>query len=241
MVAQQGVGDDPFAAAEILARVARFDGRPLHTELLAVDTAVECIDTERIVRKDGQLAMPLLSRSLAACSDAWRRYCWYVASSTWYGMSLVRDMTRLPWFMAWATMTPSGCPRQPLVWRRRLQRRKCRQELALFIGKVEHVADVAKWHLLIKAGLVRRIDVGLGSATGQLLGPAIIVEMTAELREQWLAFNRELRQGKLKQNIELGVDGLAQPANVHLAELVSHLVEGHEFVVEAAVLQAIIR
>jgi len=37
VVAQQGVGDDALAAAEILARVTRLDRRALDAELLAVD------------------------------------------------------------------------------------------------------------------------------------------------------------------------------------------------------------
>ena len=54
VVAQQRVGDDALAAAEVLARVARLHGRPLHAELLAVDGAVEHVEVERVVREDRQ-------------------------------------------------------------------------------------------------------------------------------------------------------------------------------------------
>lgn len=76
VVAQQRIGDDPLAAAEVLARVARLDGRPLYGEFLAIDAAVQRLQIERIMREDRQAAMALLMRSLAACSVACRRYCW---------------------------------------------------------------------------------------------------------------------------------------------------------------------
>jgi hypothetical protein len=55
VVAEQRISDNSLAASEVLARVTGLHGWPLHTELLAVDAAVEYVEIERIVRKDGQL------------------------------------------------------------------------------------------------------------------------------------------------------------------------------------------
>ena len=66
MVAQKRIGDDALATTKILARIPRLDGWPLHTELLTVDTAVERVEIERVVRKDWEcgngIADPVIGR-----------------------------------------------------------------------------------------------------------------------------------------------------------------------------------
>ena len=59
----------------------------------------------------------------------------------------------------------------------RLQRCQLRQELALPVHKAEHVTDIAERQLIIEAVLFGGIVVGLGSAPGQRLALAIVVEM----------------------------------------------------------------
>ena len=54
VVGQQRVGDHALAAAEVFARVARLDRRPLDAEFLAVDAAVQRFQIERVVREDRQ-------------------------------------------------------------------------------------------------------------------------------------------------------------------------------------------
>jgi hypothetical protein len=57
-----------------------------------------------------------------------------------------------------------------------------------------------------------------------------------------LAVERQpLRAQLSRQLIELGLDRLAQPGNVHLAQHVRLIVERDEFIAEAAMLQAVVQ
>jgi len=54
VVAQQRVGDHTVAVPEIFARVARFQSRPFHAELLTIDSTIQCVEVERVMREDRQ-------------------------------------------------------------------------------------------------------------------------------------------------------------------------------------------
>jgi hypothetical protein len=54
VITQEGVGDDALAASEILARIARLEGRPLHADLLPIDGTIQRIEFERIMRENWQ-------------------------------------------------------------------------------------------------------------------------------------------------------------------------------------------
>ncbi len=52
VVAQQRVGDHAFPAPEVFTRVARFHCRPLDAEFLAIDSTVQRIEIERVIREN---------------------------------------------------------------------------------------------------------------------------------------------------------------------------------------------
>ena len=123
----------------------------------------------------------------------------------------------------------------------RLQRRQRRQELALFVHKAEHVGDIAERQLLVEASWCAASLSALGRRQVSCLGFAVVVEML-QLSLTQLAIERQPLLAQFgRQRVELGIDRLAQPGNVHLAEHVRLLVERDEFVGEAAVLQAVVQ
>jgi hypothetical protein len=157
MVTQQGVGDDPFATAEILARMARLDGRPLHTELLTVDATIERIDIKRIVREDRQsgnaIADPVvggLERRLAQVLLVGRLQH-MIGNIAGTGHDPVTVVHRLGDDDRHQTVRVGD-----LLCIAGLQRCQCRQERALLVHKAEYVGHVAERQLFVEVALLAR-------------------------------------------------------------------------------------
>ena len=65
VVSQEGVSDNPFASAKVLARVARLDGRIGRLEFLPVNASVEYFQVKRVVRKDSKPGNEVADRELS--------------------------------------------------------------------------------------------------------------------------------------------------------------------------------
>lgn len=243
MVTQQGVGDDPFTTTEILTRMPRLDGRSLHAELLTIDAAVECsTKVEGIVREDGQvgnaIADPVVGRLQRCLAQILLvgRLQHVVGNITGARHDEVAVVHRLGDDTGHQTVRIGD-----LLDVARLQRCQRRQELALPVHKAEHVTDIAERQLIIEAVLFGGIVVGLGSAPGQRLALAIVVEMLQLPLAQLTVERQPLFVEFGLQRVKLRSDGLAQPGNVHLAEHAGLLLKGDQLVSKAAVLQTVVQ
>jgi hypothetical protein len=85
--------------------VARLHRWPLDAEFLTIDSAVQCIEVERVVREYRQRGDGIADAVVGLVQRCVAQVLLIGALQTWYGISLVRAMTRLPWFIACAMMT----------------------------------------------------------------------------------------------------------------------------------------